>query len=76
MKPMMVCAMIRELVPMKASLTEQMMVPMTDALMVPMMDVLTAMMLVVRTVLLKDHMKVWHLVLYSDLGMAHMMAHS
>ena len=44
--------------------------------MVPMMDIPTAMMLVVRTVLLKDHMKVWHLVLYSDLGMAHMMAHS
>ena len=53
-----------------------MIVPMMDVLMVPMTDVLTAMMLVVRTVLLKDHMKVWHLVLYSDLRMAHMMAYS
>ena len=44
--------------------------------MVPMMDVPTAMMRGVRTVLVKEHMKVWHLVRYYDLGMAHMMAHS
>ena len=76
MKPLMVCAMIRELVPMKASLKEQMMVPMTDVLTVPMMDVLTAMMLVVRMVLSKDHMKVWHFGLCLEVLLAHMMAYS